>query len=90
MSLGLTRRGGGMVGETGLSTDAGLSLLFVSREKEERKENAGNRCVLGSTLNGAFPPEPLLVGTASCFLFFCRAEMAFPASLDHLALLAPR
>lgn len=67
VSLGLTRRGGGMVGETGLPTNVGLSLLFVSREKGERKENAGIRCVLGRLSEGAFP-EPLPVGTASCFL----------------------
>lgn len=51
MSLGLTRRGGGMVGETGLPTNVGLSLLFVSREKGERKENAGIRCVLGKSVD---------------------------------------
>lgn len=52
VSLGLTRKGGGMVGKTGLSTDVGLSLLFVSREKGERKENVGNRCVLGGHSGG--------------------------------------
>lgn len=90
MSLGLTRRGGVIMGETGCFTDAGLTLLSASREKEERKENVENRCVLGRRSEGACLPGATQAGTASYFLFFCRAEMAFPASLDHPALLAPR
>lgn len=90
MSLGLTRRDGGMVGETGCFTDVGFTLLSASREKGERKENVENRCVPGRHSEGACLPGATLAGIASCFLFFCRAEMAFPASLDHPALLAPR
>lgn len=43
----------------------------------------------GRTLKQAFL-EPELAHTTSHFLFFFRAEMAFLASLDHLAPLAPR
>lgn len=79
-----------MMGETGCPTDAGLTLLFVSRERGERKETVENRCVLGRHSEAACLPGATPAGTASHFLFFLRAEMAFPAFLDHLALLAPR
>lgn len=74
MSLGLTRKGGGMVGKTGLSTDVGLSLLFVSREKGERKENVGNRCVLGGHSEGL-----LRAFTGRHSLLFSSAGQRWPS-----------
>ena len=65
-----------MVGETGFSTDAGLSLLFVPREKGERKENVGNRCVLGRHSDRAFlEPTPL----SQHLVFFPSAGQRWPS-----------
>lgn len=89
MSLGLTRRGGGMAGERGIAAAVGLTLLCIQGERGEKGERGEQVPCQGGALRQAWL-EPVLAGPASRFLSFYRAEMAFPASLDHLALLAPR
>lgn len=66
-----------MVGETGLPVDVGLTLLFVSREKGERKENAGNRCVLGRCSEGSLPRA--YTGRQSLLFLFSSAGQRWPS-----------
>lgn len=95
MSLGLTRRAGEWWERLAVALMlASPCSLHPGRKGRERRTWRTGAC-WGDTLRG-LPSRShtdwgaTLAGTASHVLFFCRAEMAFPASLDHLALLAPR
>lgn len=89
MSLGLTRRARAIVRATGLPVElASHCSLYPGRTRRERRPWRTGVCW------GRHPKqslvEPVPSGTISHCLLFCRAEMAFLASLDRLVLLAPR
>lgn len=63
--------------------------LCIQGERGEKGDRGEQVCAGGGTPKQSLL-EPVPAGTTSHCLLFCRAEMAFLASLDRLALLAPR
>lgn len=89
MSLGLIRRARTIVRATGLPVElASHCSLYPGRTRRERRPWRTGVC-------WGRLPKAVLAGACTGWhhlrcLLFCRAEMAFLASLDRLALLAPR